>query len=121
MSTSNRSYPFANNFKALLFGEDVNNIDNYDDLNSYLNFTKESGSSSTAARYKSLTRRLNDLRKNGNSLQTIVIPNSIEKIKERLQILLAARKSRHSNISLEEMTALLDNLLENKEITKNIT
>ena len=34
-------------------------------------------------------------------------------------MLLAARKSGHSNISLEEITTLLDNLLENKEITKN--
>ena len=47
-----------------------------------------------------------------------MIPNSIEKIKERLQILLADRKSGHSNISLEEITALLDNILENEEITK---
>ena len=38
LSTSNTSYPFANNFKALLYGEDVNNIDSYGDLNSYLNF-----------------------------------------------------------------------------------
>ena len=121
LSTSNTSYPFTNNFKALLYGEDVNNIDNYDDLNSYLNFIKESGSSQSAMRYKSLIQRINNLRKKGNSLQTIVIPNSIEKIKERLQILLAARKSGHSNISLEEITALLDNLLENKEITKKIT
>ena len=118
LSASNTSYPFTNNFKALLYGEDVNFIDNYDDLNNYLNFTKESGSSQTATRYKSLIRRINDLSKKGNSLQTIVIPNSIEKIKERLQILLTARKSGYSNISLEEITALLDNLLENKEITK---
>ena len=118
LSASNTSYPFTNNFKALLYGEDVNNIDNYDDLNSYLNFIKESGSSQSAMRYKSLIQRINNLRKIGNSLQTIVIPNSIEKIKERLQILLAARKSGHSNISLEEITTLLDNLLENKEITK---
>ena len=117
LSVSNTSYPFTNNFKALLYGEDVNNIDNYDDLNSYLNFIKESGSFQSAMRYKSLVQRINNLRKKGNSLQTIVIPNSIEKIKERLQILLAARKSGHSNISLEELTALLDNLLENKEIT----
>ena len=71
-------------------------------------------------RYKSLFQRINNLRKKGNSLQTFVIPNSIEKIKERLQILLAARKSGHSNILLEEIAALLDNLLENKEITKKI-
>ena len=120
LSTSNRSYPFTNNFKALLYGEDVNNIDNYDDLNSYLNFIKESGSSQSAMRYKSLIQRINDLSKKGNSLQTIVIPNSIEKIKERLEIFLAARKSGHSNISLREKTALLDNLLESKEITKRL-
>ena len=121
LSVSNTSYPFTNNFKALLYGEDVNNIDNYDDLNSYLNFIKESGSSQSAMRYKSLIQRINNLSKKGNSLQTIVIPNSIENIKERLQILLATRKSGHSSISLEEITALLDNLLENKEITKKIT
>ena len=121
LSASNTSYSYTNNFKALLYGEDVNNIDIYDDLNSCLNFIKESGSSQTAMRYKSLIQRINNLRKKGNSLQTIVIPNSIEKIKERLQILLAARKSGHSNISLEEITALLDNILENKEITKKIT
>ena len=109
---------FTNNFKALLYGEDVNNIDNYDDLNSYLNFIKESGSSQSAMRYKSLIQRINNLRKIGNSLQTIVIHNSIEKIKERLQILLAARKSGHLNISVEEITTLLGNLLKNKEITK---
>ena len=83
LSASNTSYPFTNNFKALLYGEDVNNIDNNDDSNNYLNFIKESGSSQTAMRYKSLIRRINDLSKKGNSLQTIVIPNSIEKIKER--------------------------------------
>ena len=71
-------------------------------------------------RYKSLIQRINNISKKGNSLQTIVVPNSIEKIKERLQILLAARKSGHSNVSLEEITAILDNLLENKEITKKI-
>ena len=72
-------------------------------------------------RYKSLIRRINYLSKKGNSLQTIVIPNSIGKIKECLQILLAARKSGHSNISLEEITSLLDNLFKNKEVTKKIT
>ena len=79
LSASNTSYPFTNNFKALLYGEDVNNIDNYDDLNSYLNFIKESGSSQSSMCYKSLIQRINNLRKKGNSLQTIVIPNSIEK------------------------------------------
>ena len=68
LSASNTSYPFTNNFKALLYGEDVNNIDNYDDLNNYLNFIKESGSSQTAMRYKSLIRRINDLSKKANSL-----------------------------------------------------
>ena len=53
LSANNTSYPFTNNFKALLYGEDVNNIDNYDDLNSYLNIIKESGSSQSAMRYKS--------------------------------------------------------------------
>ena len=119
LSRSNTSYPFTKNFNALLYGEDINNIDNNDDLYNYLNFVKESGSYQSAMRYKSLIQRINDLRKKGNSLQTIVIPNSIEKIKERLQILLEARKSGHSNISLEEITALLDNLLENKEIKKD--
>ena len=54
LSVSNTSYPFKNNFKALLYGEDVNNIDNYDDLYNYLNFIKESGSSQSAMRYNSL-------------------------------------------------------------------
>ena len=54
LSASNTSYLFANNFKALLYGENVNNIDNYDDLNNYLNFIKESGSSQTEMRHKSL-------------------------------------------------------------------
>ena len=63
MSTSNISFPFTNNFKALLYGKDVNNIDKYDDLNSYLNFIKESGSSQSAMRYKSLIQRINNLRK----------------------------------------------------------
>ena len=90
LSVSNTSYLFTNNFKALLYGEDVKNIDNYGDLYNYLNFTKESGSSQTATRYKSLIQRINNLRKKGNSLQTVdklfqrktvVIPNSIEKIK----------------------------------------
>ena len=66
--------------------------------------------------------RINDLSlktvDKGLQRKTVIIPNSIEKIKERLQTLLAARKSGHSNISLEEITALLDNLLENKEISK---
>ena len=115
LSVSSTSYPFTNNFKALLYGEDVNNIDNFNDLYNYLNFTSEAGSSQVAFRRKNVMDRMNDLRK------TIVIPNSIEKIKERLQILLAARKSGHPNISLEELTALIDNLLENKEITKKNT
>ena len=68
LSTSNTSYPFTNNFKALLYGEYVNNIDNNDDLHNYLNFIKESGSSQTAMRYKSLIQRINDLSKKGNSL-----------------------------------------------------
>ena len=63
MSASDTSYPFTNNFKALLYGEDVNNIDNYDDLNSYLNFIKESGSSQSAMRYKSLIQRINNKNK----------------------------------------------------------
>ena len=61
LSTSNRSHPFTNNFKALLYGEDVHNIDNNDDLNNYLNFIKESGSSQIAMRYKSLIHRINNL------------------------------------------------------------
>ena len=60
LSVSNTSYPFTNNFKALPYGKDVNNIENYDDLNNYLNFTKESESSQTAMRYKSLIQRIND-------------------------------------------------------------
>ena len=118
LKASNTSYPLTNNFKALLYGEDVNKIDNYDDLVNYLNFTSEAKSSQLAFRRKNVMDRINDLSKKGNGLQKIIIPNSIEKIKERLQTLLAARKSGHSNISLEEITALLDNLLENKEITK---
>ena len=70
LSASNTSYPFTKNFKALLHEEDVENIDNYDDLYNYLNFTKESGSSQTATRYKSLIQRINNLGKKGNSLQT---------------------------------------------------
>ena len=58
-------------------------------------------------RYKSLIQRINNLRKKGNSLQTIVIPNSIEKIKERLQILLAARKSGYSNTPLGQNICIL--------------
>ena len=60
LSTSNTSYPFTNNFKALLYGEDVNNIDNYDDLKNYFSFTKESGISQSAMRYKSLIQRINN-------------------------------------------------------------
>ena len=63
LNTGNISFPFTNNFKALLYGEDVNNIDNYDDLYNYLNFIKESGSSQSAVRYKSLIQRINNLRK----------------------------------------------------------
>ena len=63
LNTSNISYPFTYNFKALVYGEDVNNIDNYDDLYNYLNFIKESGSSQSAMRYESLIQRKNNLRK----------------------------------------------------------
>ena len=48
LSVSNTSYPLTNNFKALLYGEDVKKIDNYDDLFNYLNFTKESVSSKSS-------------------------------------------------------------------------
>ena len=35
------SYQLTDNFKALLYGEDVDNINNYDNLVNYLNFTSE--------------------------------------------------------------------------------
>ena len=38
LSVSNTSYPFTNNFKALLYGEDVKNINSDNDLVNYLNF-----------------------------------------------------------------------------------
>ena len=117
---SNVSYPFTDNFKALIYGENVRNISNYDDLVNYLNFTNQAKSSTSAKRKQELLERISDLEKEhkGTGLKTIVIPNTIPKVKERLQVLLAARKSGHSNISLDELTALLDHLLEHKEITK---
>ena len=63
LKISNTSYPFTDNFKALLYGEDVKNIDNYDDLVNYLNFTSEAGSSQVAFRRKNVIDRINDLRK----------------------------------------------------------
>ena len=123
LSVSNTRYPFTKNFKALLYGENVNNIDNYDDLYNYLNFTKESGSSQTATRYKSLIQRINNLGKKGNSLQTNLptlgkgLVDSNEKIMKRLGVLSSAYKAGHTNV-LKEMTAILDDLLERKIITK---
>ena len=116
---SNTSYPFTDNFRALIYGEDVRNITNYNDLINYLNFTKEAKSSTSAIRSQELIKRMKDLQNEhrGTGLKTIVIPNSTSKVKERLQVLLAAKKSGHSNISLDEITALLDHLLEHKEIT----
>ena len=115
LSASNTSYPFTNNFKALLYGENVNNIDNYDDLCNYLNFIKESGSSQNAMRYNSLIQRMVDLSKKiptGNGLV-----DSNEKIMKRLGVLSSAYKAGHTNV-LKEMTAILDDLLERKIITK---
>ena len=115
LSASNTSYPFTNNFKALLYGEDVKNIDNYDDLVNYLNFTSEARSSQVAFRRKNLVDRINDLREKipiGNGLI-----NSNEKIMKRLGVLSSAYKAGHTNV-LKEMTAILDDLLERKIITK---
>ena len=55
----------------------------------------------------------------GEGLQAtkVIIPNSVKKIKERVQVLLASKSHGQKNV-LQELTALLDVLLERKQITK---
>ena len=57
--------------------------------------------------------------KGGTGLQLlkVVIPNSIEKIKDRIKVLHASKSHGQKNV-LSELTALLDHLLEKKQITK---
>ena len=55
--------------------------------------------------------------KGGTGFNTIVIPNNIKKIKDRVQVLLASKSHGQENV-LSELTALLDVLLKKKLITK---
>ena len=110
---SNTSYPFTEGLKQLLGGEDVNRINDFDDINNYINIASEvSSSKGKTKRYNEALQRREELR---HSVSTIIISENPKELWERLNVLMAASKEGHNN-NLDEKTAILDKLLQLKEI-----
>ena len=113
LANSPYSYPFTDNLKALLNGADIDSINDKDDLNNYKNLTTEA-KSKKSGRSDKLMDRLNVLYK-GEGLEVITISEDPKELWDRLKILTAASKEGHNN--LNEKSAILDKLLQLKEIT----
>lgn len=115
LKNSNTRYPFNESMKKLLTGDILENH-SFEDIVNYFNLTNESGSNRQADRYTQLETylRKNIVPKNGSEIITISSnPNDLQK---RLNILLSAKKEGH-NSGGEEISAILDKLLDLKKIT----
>ena len=98
--------------KALLSGISIDNVDNIDDLKNYLNLTNEAGSSKVALRHQKLLNKIYPRLGTG----IIVIPSDPQDLWQRLGVIMAAAKEGHNN-HYAERSAILDKLLQLKEIT----
>ena len=116
LANSNNSYPFTDNLKALLNGAEISSVNDKEALINYSNLTIEANSSKSSKRKKELKRKINSLYK-GKALEVITITENPKKLWDRLKILIAASKEGHNN-TLNEKTAILDELLKLGEITK---
>ena len=110
---SNSSYPFTDKLKALLNGADISSIDDREALINYSNLTTEAKSSKSSVRSKRLMDRL----KTKFGGQVITISENPKDLWKRLEVLTAAAREGHNN-NLEEKSAILDKLLQLREITK---
>ena len=114
LANSPHSYPFTDNLQALLNGADIDSINDKDDLVNYNNLATEAKSSKQSERSKILLRRISKIYK-GKGLKVITISKDPKELWDRLKIITAASKEGHNN--LNEKSAILDKLLQLKEIT----
>ena len=114
LANSNSSYPFTDNLNALLNGADISSIDDKEALVNYNNLTTEAKSSKSSVRSKRLLDRLKYTYKGEG---VITISENPKELWDRLKVLTAASREGHNN-SLDEQTAILDKLLQLKQITK---
>ena len=110
---SNSSYLYTDNLKALLNRVDISSIDDREALINYSNLTTEAKSSKSSVRSKRLMDRLK-IKFGG---QVITISENPKDLWKRLEVLTAAAREGHNN-NLEEKSAILDKLLQLREITK---
>ena len=115
LANSNTSYPFTDNLKALLNGADIDSINDKDAITNYNNLATEANSSKQSNRSKALMKKISIMYK-GNALQVITVSENPEELWDRLKFLTAASREGHNN-NLDEKSAILDKLLQLKEIT----
>ena len=111
LTNSNTSYPYTDNMKTLLSGISIDSVDNIDDLKNYLNLTNEAGSSKLASRHQKLLNKIYPRLGTG----IIVISSDPKDLWQRLGVIMAAAREGHNN-HYEERSAILDKLLQLKEI-----
>ena len=116
VASSNTSYPFTDDLKALLNGANIKSINDNEALVNYSNLTMEAKSSKSSVRYKRLMDRLKG-HFIGEALQVVTISNDPKELWGRLKVLTAASKEGHNN-NLNERSAILDKLLQLREMTK---
>ena len=115
LANSTTSYPFTDNLKALLNGADIDSIDDENDLLNYSNLATEVKSSKQSKRSKALMKKISKMYK-GNALQVITVSENPKELWDRLKVLTAASREGHNN-NLDEKSAILDKLLQLKQIT----
>ena len=115
LANSNTSYPFTDNLKALLNGADIDSINDKDAITNYSNLATEANSSKQSNRNIELKKKITKLYR-GNTLQVITVSKNPEELWDRLKVLIAASIEGHNN-NLDEKSAILDKLLQLKEIT----
>ena len=81
----------------------------------------EAGSSKSAKRYKDITDRINHISNAsiGQGYVTkVILPSTSQDLHDKLKVFMGMKASNNTNISIDEVTALLDHGLNNKWINK---
>ena len=129
---SEKEFPMTVGFLELIKGANLQDYSK-EDLKLYRSFVEEAKSSQSAHRYKDLLKLLADQRGDGlnhfssksrsvgkakaREPKVQFLSSNPNELKERLNILLAAKIEGHDN-NFNEINAILDELLKMKEITK---
>ena len=133
VNNKQNSYPLNDELLNILNGKNIQDVNDFESLLNYQNLLTDSGfRSKHAKRYQELVNRIDELFPKEEGLKhlfgdgliceaeakPLILSNDPKELWNRLTILLSAKSHGHNN-SLQEISAILDQLLKLNEI--NIT